>query len=77
MPIPAWLLNILIKLAVSIGLPWLMKKFPGLPAEVWAILEEILKHVNSSDDKAAAVKQVREKVRQCTGVACETGIKRD
>lgn len=73
---PGWIIDLLVKLAVSLGLPWLMKKFPGLPAEIWAILEDILNHIHGAPDKEAAVKQIREKVSECTGISCPSDTKK-
>ena len=67
---PAWFVNLVIKLAISIGLPALIKKFPNWPSELWAILEEILKHVGGSADKPKAVADLKSKVRECTGAGC-------
>lgn len=73
---PAWLINLLVKLAVSIGLPYLVKKFPGLPSEIWKMIEEILSHIKDSDDKPEATRKIQSKVRECTGVGCAPRIKK-
>lgn len=66
----AWLVPLLIRLAVSLGVPYVMKKFPGVPAELIQLLEEIAKHIHSSDNPAAALDNVRKAVRECTGTGC-------
>jgi hypothetical protein len=72
---PKFIIDLLVKLAVAVGLPWLMKKFPGLPAEIWAIVEELLKYVQNAENKPEAVRQVGEKVRECTGSSCPADTK--
>jgi hypothetical protein len=47
-----------------------MKKFPSLPAEIWALIEGILKHIQESDDKPKAVADVRRAVKKCVGPMC-------
>jgi len=73
---PAWIINLLVKTALIIGPELIKKAFPGLPGEVWAIIEDILKHLQQAEDKVAAARKLQGAVRECTGTACETGIKR-
>lgn len=67
---PAWLLNLLVQLVIKLGLPALIKRFPGLPAELWALIEEILRHVAGSGNPSAATALLRVKVKECTGAGC-------
>lgn len=67
---PNWIINMLVNLAVKIGLPWLMKKFPGLPSEVWALIEGILSYIHAADDKSQALAQVKAAVKVCEGISC-------
>lgn len=72
---PGWLINVLIKLATIVGVPLLKKMWPNVGAEVWAIIVDFLTHVQSSEDKPDAVRQVGEKVRECTGSMCPANTK--
>lgn len=67
---PAWIITLLVSMAIKLGLPYLIKKLPWLPADVWGIIEEILKHIQGAEDKAAAVEKIGAAVRGCTGTGC-------
>lgn len=72
---PQWLLSLLIKLALSVGLPAAMKYVPGISGEVWKIIEEILRHILEAEDKPQAVRNLRAKVKECTGAGCPVDLK--
>lgn len=58
---PGWLINILVSVAVSlgnVGLHWLVTKFPGIPASVVAIVENLLNQLNQN--KAVAKQLVQQ-----------------
>lgn len=67
---PAFLLNLLLSLALKWGIPlllkWLKQKFPNLPisAELVQVLEE---HIAQHEALKAETKQ---KAKECLGVAC-------
>lgn len=71
---PQWLITLLVKLAVAVGIPYLAKKFPNLPKEVWDMIEQIIKFINASPDPAAATRTIQEKVNECTGPQCSARI---
>lgn len=74
---PNWLIALFIRIAVAVGIPYLMKKFPGLPSDIWKLIEEILKHIQGSPQKKEEVKKIRKAVRECTGVACPSELKHE
>jgi hypothetical protein len=51
-----------------------MKKFPGLPKEIWEIIESILEHIKGAQDKPKAVADVRRAVRACIGPGCPIDV---
>lgn len=72
-PIPSWLVNILVTLAKNFGLPLLLKLWPGLPKEVVELITAILSFIHGSDNKPEAVRQVKQALTTsatCEGVAC-------
>lgn len=76
---PSWFWTFLIDLAVKLGLPWLMAKFPWLPKELKDIIEELLKNIGQlNDQKVLAVRTAKRKIRaHCSGVACVTDTLKD
>jgi hypothetical protein len=75
---PAWLISLLVSLAVKLGVPWLLRRFPGLPAWLVEILEELLgKLKDAKQDKHDAVREAKEKIhQQCNGqVGCPADTK--
>jgi hypothetical protein len=75
LPIPQWLLSLLIVLAKNVGLPLLIKLWPGLPKEVIDLIEVILSFISGSPDKPAALAHVRAalttKGTACTEIGCQ------
>ncbi len=67
---PSWLLSILISIVTKLGIPALMKRFPGLPGEIWTLITDILSHIGSSPTPTKAVADLKAKVKECTGAAC-------
>lgn len=67
--IPAWVINLLIQAATTLGIPWLMKKFPGLPKQVWDLIDSVLAHIQGAPDKPAAVAEMRVAVNQVRAAA--------
>lgn len=79
--LPSWLIP-LIKMAISIGSPYLLKLIQGwiknLPPEVLDIINELIKAltdptVSNKEAKRAA----KAKLKACTGVGCAPETKRD
>ena len=71
---PTWLIQILIKMAEVVGIPYLMEKLKFIPAGMWDLIKEILKHLEESKSQTAAVSQLRDAVKKCSGVACPIDI---
>lgn len=72
-PIPQWLVTLLVALAKKVGLPLLLKLWPGLPSEVVQLIDAILSFVHGSPDKPAAVRKVKESLtteKPCEGMEC-------
>lgn len=55
---PAWIINLLVTLAIKLGLPWVIKKLPWIPAEVINIIEELLGDLKSPEKSNSASKKV-------------------
>lgn len=69
---PAWLIQLIITLAVKFGLPWILKKFPGIPPEVMKVIEELLGNLAThKEEKAKLVAEAKEKVAACYGPECK------
>jgi hypothetical protein len=76
---PAWLISLLVSLAVKVGVPILIKKLPWIPKEVVDIITKLIEDLEKAptpeskkEAKALALKQVR---AHCSGVACPTDTK--
>lgn len=67
---PAWIDAIVLAAFRWIAVPLLAIRFPGVGKAMWLVAAEGLAHVLAADDKPAAVEELREKVRECTGVGC-------
>jgi len=66
--IPVWLLNLIIQVAIKVGLPWVITKFPKIPSEVVAIIEQLIKDLNNtkvsnSVSKKIAIAMVRNQLQ--------------
>lgn len=66
---PAWVDKILIGIYHWVAIPILVAR-TKLPLEAFLVGEEALAHLLAADDKDEAVKNLKTKVRECTGVAC-------
>lgn len=74
---PTWLINALVGIAIKIGVPWLVKKFPWIPKEIVDIINELVEqlknpNVSNSVAKKTAMRQVKE---FCT-TGCSPQIKK-
>lgn len=81
---PAWILNIILPLAVKFGLEWALLHFPKLPESVKKILQDLIDALSASKaDRKSAKQDEKEMVREakqkikvaCNGVGCESGLK--
>lgn len=71
---PTWLLNLLIQLAIKIGVPALIKYFPKVPAEIIVIINELLDSLKKPDVSNSAAKKVAiAKVREQLQVSPNSG----
>lgn len=69
---PSWLVTIIINyilpLAVKLGIPMLLKKFPNLPPEIQQIIEDLIKHltdpVKPAEEKKVAKREAARKLKQ-------------
>ena len=64
---PNWLLQIIVTLAIRVGVPELVKLFPKIPQEVIDIINKLLDALNNptvsnSSAKKMAISQVRDYV---------------
>lgn len=61
---PAWILNLLIQLAIKVGVPALVKYFPKIPSEIIAIINELIDALKQPEvSNSAAKKSAMAKVR--------------
>jgi hypothetical protein len=77
---PSFLIGIIVNLAIRFGMAALVKRFPGIPPEVIAVIEQLLKILStpglSREQKKEAEKKAKKRVKDvCNGVACETDLK--
>lgn len=62
---PSWLLQLIINLAIKIGVPAIIKYFPKIPAEIIAVINELLAALNNPKVSNSSAKKVALlKVRQ-------------
>lgn len=69
---PSWLLQIIVTLAVKIGVPALLKYFPKLPPYILDIINKLLADlgnpkVSNSVAKKQALSKLRAEMRSCPG----------
>lgn len=80
MSIPKPIIDLIIKLLITYGLPalanipWLKKLIAWLPAEVLAIIEKLIEDLTKSKDKMSDRKEAA--IKECVGVGCKSKIKR-
>lgn len=68
---PGWLISLLATLAIKFGIPWIIKKWPGIPQQVIDIINELLSKLNDPNQSNSAAKKVAIfKIKECTGVGC-------
>lgn len=72
---PFWVL-ILIRLAIKLGLPWLITKFPWIPKEIIAIIEKLIGEIKTAkyEQKNTVRAAKRRALDRCAGVACPTDL---
>jgi len=76
--IPAWLINLLVSLAIKIGLPYVAKLFPWLPKEILAIIEELLNDLTNPDiSNSSAKKRALRKMRAEREKLSQVGVPSD
>lgn len=69
---PAIIVQILITLALKFGLPWILTKFPGIPASVIQIIEKLIEDLqNHKMAKKELLDQAKEKALNACKGSCE------
>lgn len=69
---PAWLIQIIVTLAIKFGIPFILKRFPGIPPEVIKIIEDLIsKLTQHSEQKSIIVGQAKADLRKCIGDSCK------
>lgn len=72
---PAWLIKALVDIAISIGVPALIKYLPWIPKEVVQIIEKLVEALKGSNDPSER-RELKKNARECVGVACKPNLKR-
>lgn len=74
---PAWLISLLLSLALKLGLPWLLQKFPWIPAEIAQIIQDLIDKINGlkAEKKELVLNAHKEIKRACEGPLCPTDTK--
>lgn len=54
---PSWLIQLLVGLAIKVGIPYLVKLLPGIPPEVIQVIEELIKQLQGANQTKQAAKQ--------------------
>lgn len=73
---PAWLVPIVVQIAVKFGVPWLLKVIPGIPQVVIDIINDLLnKLADPTQSNSAAKKDAIDKIKKCTGSFCPPDVK--
>ncbi len=65
---PVWLINLLVSLAIKVGLPYLLKAFPWIPQEVMAIINKLIEDLkdpklSNSVSRKKALAKVRKQLQ--------------
>lgn len=70
---PIWLIQLIVTLAVKFGVPFILKRFPSIPAEVIKIIEELIaKLTDQKAEKQVLIAEAKQKVKAiCEGPHCE------
>lgn len=73
---PAWLLQILITIAIKIGVPALLKYFPGVPQQVVDIINQLLDSLKDPKQSNSAAKKIAiSSVKDFCTTGCESDTK--
>lgn len=77
---PIWLWKLIFSIALKLGVPFLLKRFPWVPKEVLQILEELMSDLKlSKATKRTAYSRAKTKMRECSGgsgTACGEDLKK-
>lgn len=68
---PQWLIDLLVNLAVKIGLPVVMKIFKGVPDAVWQAISDLLEHLKGHPTPEVVSDNFVKKVNACIGETCK------
>jgi len=73
---PGWLINIIVTIAVKVGLPWVIKKFPGIPQEILAVIVQLIEDLNNPGKSNSVSRKVAlSRVSKLCTVGCENKLK--
>lgn len=81
---PGWILDLIVKLAVTFGIPYLFERFPAVMKKISEyipdfekLIRDILDGVKTSRDvKKDTVRLAQQRLRECTGIGCAPEIKK-
>lgn len=73
---PTRLVNLIVNLAINVGLHSLIKKFPGMPQEIILIIENLIEALKNATTKEER-KELKKSAKACVGVACTTTLKKE
>jgi len=71
--IPPAIIEFLVKLAITFGIPMIVKYIPGLPKEVLDIVEALINALKEAPK--AQRKTLKRDAKECVGVACKINLK--
>ncbi len=73
---PGWLINIIVTIAVKVGLPWVIKKFPGIPQEILAVIVQLIEDLNNPGKSNSVSRKVAlSRVSELCTVGCDNKLK--
>ena len=78
---PGWIIDLVFKLAVQFGLPYLIAKWPWLQKflseDLIKVIEEFIKSMDSQKAKSVEIKsRAIAKAKKCTGIGCPVELKK-
>lgn len=70
---PAWLIQLIVTLALQFGLPFVQKLFPKLPPEVIALIQALIeKLLGHKEEKKTLIQDTKKQIAACFGDNCPT-----
>ena len=75
---PTWLINLFVTIAIKIGVPWLIKKFPWIPSNVVDVINELIDELKKPEvSNSVAKKQAIRKVKALYQVSKPSDLVRE